>query len=43
VLVSSRDPSDCTARTQRSGACGFVPKDELSGDTLAALLERGPR
>ena len=43
VLVSSRNPSDCTARTQRSGACGFVPKDELSGDTLAALLERGPR
>lgn len=38
VLVSSRDPSDFGARVGRSGAVGFIPKDELSGGALAALL-----
>jgi len=39
VLVSSRDPSDFGARLARSGAAGFIPKDELSGAVLAALLD----
>ena len=38
VLVSSRDSSDFGARIRRSGAAGFIPKDELSGDALAELL-----
>ena len=38
VLVSSRDPGDFGARIDRSGAVGFIPKDELSGPTLGALL-----
>ena len=40
VLVSSRDPEDFGDRVQRSGAVGFIAKDELSGAALAALLER---
>jgi DNA-binding NarL/FixJ family response regulator len=40
VLVSSRDPADFGASVQRSGAVGFIAKDELSGAALAALLER---
>jgi DNA-binding NarL/FixJ family response regulator len=40
VLVSSRDPEDFGGRVRRSGAVGFIPKDELSGATLAELLER---
>ena len=39
VLVSSRDPDDFGSRVQRSGAVGFIPKDELSGPALASLLE----
>jgi DNA-binding NarL/FixJ family response regulator len=38
VLVSSRDPEDFGARIVRSGVVGFIPKDELSGATLGALL-----
>jgi DNA-binding NarL/FixJ family response regulator len=38
VLVSSRDPADLGQRVQRCGAAGFIPKDELSGDTLSELL-----
>ena len=38
VLVSSRDPTDCAARAHRSGALGFIAKDELSGERLSALL-----
>jgi len=38
VIVSSRDPADCASRTQRSGALGFIPKDELSGARLSAIL-----
>ena len=38
VLVSSRDPADCAPRTRRSGAIGFIAKDELSGDRLRPLL-----
>lgn len=39
VLVSSRDHVDSPARSRSSGALGFVPKDELSGERLVALLE----
>ena len=38
VLVSSRDYSDLTHLIERSGARGFVPKAELSGPRLAALV-----
>ena len=37
LLTSSRDWSDCPDLIARSGARGFVRKDELSGDTLGAL------
>jgi DNA-binding NarL/FixJ family response regulator len=39
VLVSSRDDSDFGGRVRRSGAVGFIAKDELSGAALTALLE----
>jgi DNA-binding NarL/FixJ family response regulator len=38
VLTSSRDASDFADRLRTTGAAGFVPKAELSGETLAALL-----
>jgi DNA-binding NarL/FixJ family response regulator len=38
VLVSSRDGSDFGSLVEQSGARGFVPKAELSGERLAALL-----
>ena len=38
VLVSSRDYSDLAHLVERSGARGFVPKAELSGQRLAALV-----
>jgi DNA-binding NarL/FixJ family response regulator len=38
VLTSSRDGSDFGPLVARSGARGFVPKAELSGDALAELL-----
>ena len=38
VLVSSRDYSDFAHLIERSGARGFVPKAELSGSRLAALV-----
>jgi DNA-binding NarL/FixJ family response regulator len=39
VLVSSRDASDYGDLIERSGAHGFIPKAELSGQALAALVE----
>jgi DNA-binding NarL/FixJ family response regulator len=39
VLVSSRDGSDFGPLVERSGARGFIPKAELSGAALLALLE----
>jgi DNA-binding NarL/FixJ family response regulator len=39
VLVSSRDGSDFGPLVLESGACGFIPKGELSGARLAALIE----
>jgi DNA-binding NarL/FixJ family response regulator len=38
VLTSSREASDYGPLPLRSGARGFVPKAELTGDGIAALL-----
>jgi DNA-binding NarL/FixJ family response regulator len=38
VLTSSRDASEFGALVDRSGARGFVPKAELSGEALVSLL-----
>ena len=38
VLVSSRDSEDYGLLASRSGARGFIPKAELSGEALEALL-----
>lgn len=38
VLVSSREASDFGPLVAGSGACGFVPKNELSGAAVSALL-----
>jgi DNA-binding NarL/FixJ family response regulator len=38
VLTSTHDPADFGERLAQCGARGFVPKAELSGDALAALL-----
>ena len=40
ILISSRDPCDFGGLVAESPARGFVPKDELSGEALAALLSR---
>jgi DNA-binding NarL/FixJ family response regulator len=40
VLVSSRDAASYGDQIESSGAIGFVPKAELSGDAIRALLER---
>ena len=39
VLVSSRDAADYGDLIARCGAAGFVPKAELSGVALRALLD----
>jgi DNA-binding NarL/FixJ family response regulator len=39
VLVSSRDGSDFGPLVASSGACGFVPKAELSGAAITALIK----
>ena len=39
VLMSSRAQQDLGRRVQRSGALGFVSKDQLSGAALCALLD----
>jgi DNA-binding NarL/FixJ family response regulator len=38
VLVSSRDGSDFGPLVEASGARGFVPKSELSGAAISALI-----
>lgn len=38
ILTSSRDSSDFGSLVGASGARGFIPKADLSGDSLAALL-----
>jgi DNA-binding NarL/FixJ family response regulator len=40
VLTSSRELEDFGGLVAGSRACGFVPKAELSGAAIAALLER---
>jgi DNA-binding NarL/FixJ family response regulator len=37
VLTSSRDGTGCDKLFRNSGARGFIPKAELSGDAIAAL------
>ena len=38
VLVSSRDAADYGEQISVCGACGFVPKGDLSGAAVRALL-----
>ena len=38
VLCSSRDAADYGDRVERSGARGFLPKAELSGDAVRELV-----
>jgi DNA-binding NarL/FixJ family response regulator len=38
VLTSSRDPREYGPLVSRSGARGFIPKGELTGEALGALL-----
>jgi DNA-binding NarL/FixJ family response regulator len=38
VMVSSRDGDDFGGLVRQSGARGFIPKHDLSGPALAALL-----
>jgi DNA-binding NarL/FixJ family response regulator len=38
ILISSREQKDFAGRLRRSGALGFVSKDELSGEALLELL-----
>jgi DNA-binding NarL/FixJ family response regulator len=40
VLVSTRDAEDYAHLAREHGALGFLPKAELSGDALQALLAR---
>jgi DNA-binding NarL/FixJ family response regulator len=39
VLTSSREAADLRTRLARTSARGFLPKGELSGPALAALIE----
>jgi DNA-binding NarL/FixJ family response regulator len=39
ILTSSRDAADFGPLVEQSGARGFVPKAELSGAALSALLD----
>jgi DNA-binding NarL/FixJ family response regulator len=41
VLVSSRDASDYGSRIEQSPVAGFIPKADLSGAALEALLAAG--
>ena len=43
VLVSSRDAQDFGGLIERSGACAFIPKHELSGPALDSALGVEPR
>jgi DNA-binding NarL/FixJ family response regulator len=38
VLISSREASDYGSRIGRSGAVGFISKNQLSAQTLSAVL-----
>ena len=39
IMTSSRDPSDFGPLVSTSGASGFVPKAELSGERVQELLQ----
>ena len=41
VLVSSRDRKDLGRRARVSGALGFIPKDQLSEESLLAVMGEG--
>ena len=41
VLISSDSDAADVSAAQRTGASGFVPKDELSGALLRDYIERG--
>jgi DNA-binding NarL/FixJ family response regulator len=41
LLVSSRDPADLGQRAHESRAVGFISKDQLSEETIRALLGDG--
>jgi CheY-like chemotaxis protein len=38
VLTSTRDPGDYGERIDNSGALGFLPKEQVSGEALAGLV-----
>jgi two-component system chemotaxis response regulator CheY len=40
VLISTRDAADYGARVARSGAAGFISKEELSARSLAQVVSR---
>lgn len=40
VLVSTHEEEDYAGLALEHGACGFIPKAELSGDALDALLTK---
>lgn len=40
VLTSSRDDSEYGSQVESSPATGFLPKHQLSGGTVAALIAR---
>jgi len=39
ILTSSREAADLATRLERTPATGFLPKGELSGAALAALID----
>ena len=41
VLTSTRDRADYGERVDHSGASGFIPKAELSGAAVLAVIRRG--
>ena len=40
ILISTHDESDFGELIEASSAIGFIPKGELSGEAIRALLER---
>ena len=42
VLTSSRDGSDFGPLVERSGARGFIPKSDLSGEALRRIVDDRP-
>ena len=36
---TSRDPQDLGRRARHTGALGFIPKDQLSEESLLAVIE----